>query len=143
VFEAYCKDKLAPLTLRLGLGSLGVWHGFLKITANGGMTWHPGLAVGWQLLIAWGELAAGLAILVGLRCRLAALLLVGISAAVLIEWHRWAILHLPSRTLEPALLLLFAGLALALLGAGELSLDARSGSAKPSGGRATRLRKAA
>ncbi len=143
MFEAFCKDKLAPLILRLGLGPLAIWHGFTRITANGGMAWHPGLWVGWQLLLSWGELAAGLAILLGLRCRLAALALVGIVLTVLIEWHRWAVFNLPARALEPVLLLVCAGLTLVCLGGGELSLDGRGSASRPAAPRASGKKRAA
>ena len=36
--EAFCKEKLGPLALRLALGLVCVWHGYLKIMAGGGGT---------------------------------------------------------------------------------------------------------
>lgn len=127
VFETFCKDKLAPLTLRLALGLVCISHGYLKIMAAGGTTWFPGLPTGWQLLIAWGEFAAGLAVLVGFRCRWAALVILATTAGTLILWQGWNLFHLPVRSLEPTFLLLLSGLALLFLGGGELSVDARAG----------------
>jgi uncharacterized membrane protein YphA (DoxX/SURF4 family) len=127
VFEAFCKEKLGPLALRLALGLVCVSHGYLKIMAAGGTAWFPGLPVGWQVVIAWTEFAAGLAILVGFRCRWAATAVLVLTAGMLIWWHGLNIFRLPLRTLEPTILLLLMGLALLFLGAGELSIDARSG----------------
>ena len=137
MFEAYCKEKLAPLTLRLALGLVCAYHGYLKIMAAGGTAWAPGLATGWQVLIAWGEFTAGLAILVGFRCRIAATAILALTVGPLAWWQGWNLFHLPLRTLEPVATLLLAGLALLFLGAGELSLDARA-FGKPAGGRATK-----
>ncbi|HEV3256561.1 MAG TPA: DoxX family protein [Gemmataceae bacterium] len=127
MFEAFCKEKLGPLSLRLALGSACVYHGYLRIMVAGGTAWYPSWPVGWQLLIAWGEFGAGLAILLGFRCRVAAALVLAITAGTLAWWQGWNALHLPLRTLEPTVLLLLLGLALVFVGAGGLSLDSRSG----------------
>jgi uncharacterized membrane protein YphA (DoxX/SURF4 family) len=133
VFETYCREKLGPLALRLALGSVCVYHGFLKIMVAGGTTWYPGLATGWQVLIAWGEFSAGLAILVGFRCRIAAVLVLAVTAGTLGWWQGWNVFKLPLLTLEPFLMILLTGLAVLFLGAGELSVDGR-GSKKASAG---------
>jgi len=127
VFEAFCRDKLAPLALRLALGLVCVYHGYLKIMANGGSAWYPAWPAGWQLLVAWGEFAGGLAILFGFRCRLAAVVILAITAGTFACWEGGHLLHLSLRTVEPTVLLLLVGLALLFLGAGELSLDGRGG----------------
>ena len=125
MFEAFCKEKLAPLALRLALGFVCIYHGYLKIMSDGGTAWHPGWPTGWQLAVAWGELAAGLAILFGFRCRLAAAGLLAITAGTQAGLQGWNVLHLPLRTLEPTVLLILMGLTLLFLGGGELSLDGR------------------
>ena len=127
MLESFCKEKAAPLVLRLTLGGLCVYHGYLKIMAAGGTTWYPGMPTGWQLFISWGEFAAGLAILLGFRCRLAAGLALAATAASLWWWQGWNILRLPMRSLEQPLLLLIVALVLLFLGAGELSLDGWKG----------------
>ena len=137
MFESFCRDKLGPLVLRLALGVASVYHGYLKIMAAGGTSWYPGLPVAWQLLLAWGEFASGLAILVGFYCRWSAGLLLALTFSTLVVSQGWNLLHLPVRALEPVLLLLMLGLAVLFLGAGELSLDRRSGSGSL-GGRAAR-----
>lgn len=128
MFETYCKDKLAPLTLRLALGLFCVYHGYLKIQAGGGAAWYPGLPKGWQLAIAWGEFAAGLAILFGFRCRLAAAAALAISVGTFLWWQGWNALRLPLPTVEPLILILLVAVALVFMGAGGLSLDGRNGS---------------
>jgi uncharacterized membrane protein YphA (DoxX/SURF4 family) len=47
VFETFFKEKLGPLTLRLALGSVCLYHGYVKIMAQGGTAWTSGLATGW------------------------------------------------------------------------------------------------
>ncbi len=126
MFETFCKEKLGPLVLRLALGLVCVYHGYVKIMATGGTTWYPGLGVGWQLLIAWGEFSAGLAILFGFRCRIAATVVLILTAGMLIWSQGWRLRQLPLRSLEPTFLLLLTLLALLFLGAGELSVDART-----------------
>jgi uncharacterized membrane protein YphA (DoxX/SURF4 family) len=130
VFESYCKEKLGPLVLRVALGLACVYHGFLKIMAAGGTTWAPGVHVAWQVVLAWGEFAAGLAILLGFRCRLAALVVLVVTPLPWLWWQGWNVLQLPLRTLEPLLLIVLMGLALLFLGAGELSVDGRGGGTK-------------
>jgi uncharacterized membrane protein YphA (DoxX/SURF4 family) len=125
VFEAFLKEKLAPLVLRLALGLVCVYHGFMKITANGGMTWHLLLPTVWQLAIAWGEFGAGLAILVGFRCRWAAALALAALGVTQVLSQGWNPLHQPLRSLEPTYVLLLVAVSLLFLGAGELSVDGR------------------
>jgi uncharacterized membrane protein YphA (DoxX/SURF4 family) len=127
VFEQFCKEKLGPLALRLALGLVCVYHGYVKIMATGGSSWNPSMSVGWQLLISWAEFSAGVAILLGFKCRLAATVVLALTAGTLLWYQGWHVFHLPLHTLEPTLLLLLVGLALLFLGAGELSIDARSG----------------
>jgi uncharacterized membrane protein YphA (DoxX/SURF4 family) len=127
VFEVFFRDKLAPLALRLALGLVCAYHGYVKIMADGGTTWASGLSTPWQLLIAWGEFAAGLAIIVGFRCRVAAAVALALTAGTLLWWQGWGVLRLPLASLEPPFLLLVMGLSLVFLGAGELSVDARAG----------------
>src|ERR1700730_1369826 len=125
VFEAFCKDKLAPLALRLALGLVCVYHGYMKIKASGGTAWYPAWPTGWQMLIAGGEFSPALAILFGFRCRLAAAIVLAITTGTLAWWKGWGVFQLPLQTLEPTAMLLLMGLSLLFLGAGELSLDGR------------------
>jgi uncharacterized membrane protein YphA (DoxX/SURF4 family) len=125
VFEQWLKDKLAPLTLRLAVGLVCVYHGYLKIMASGGTAWNPEWSVGWQLAVAWGEFGAGIAILLGFYCRAAAAVVVAITAGSFLWRQGWNVFHLPLNSLEPVLFLFLIGLALLFLGAGELSVAGR------------------
>lgn len=131
MFEAFCKEKLAPLSLRLALGLVCVYHGYVKIMATGGTAWSPGLPVGWQLLLAWGEFAAGLAILVGFHCRGAAAVVLALTVGTFVFWNGANMMRTPLRALEPTFVLLLVSLTLLFLGAGELSVDGRAGAKVP------------
>lgn len=137
MFDTWGRERVAPLALRLALGVVCLQHGFTKITADGGMAWAPSLGVGWQLAIAWGEFFAGLAILFGFRCRIAAGLVLLLTAGTWLWWHGYGLVQLPLATLESPFLLLFGAVSLLFLGAGELSVDARN-----SGGRSSAPRPA-
>lgn len=126
VFEVFFREKIAPLVLRLAVGLVGIHHGFLKIMADGGTTWTSGMTTFWQLVVAWGEFAAGLAILLGFRCRIAATLMLALTAGTLLWWQGWHVFHLPIATLEPTLLLLLMALSLVFIGGRDLSLDGRA-----------------
>jgi uncharacterized membrane protein YphA (DoxX/SURF4 family) len=143
MFESFCKEKLAPLTLRLALGLVCIYHGFSKIMVMGGLNWEPALPVGYQFLLAWGEFGAGAAILLGFRCRLAALTIVALIVGKLAYFHGWQMFHLPMKTLEPTVQLVLVGLTLLFLGAGELSVDARGGNASAAGSKGAARRRAA
>jgi uncharacterized membrane protein YphA (DoxX/SURF4 family) len=127
MLESFCKEKLAPLALRLALGSFCVYHGYLKIMAAGGTAWYPALPKGWQLLISWGEFCAGVAILLGFRCRWAAGIVLALTAGTLIWWQGWNVFRLPLPSMEPTVMFLLFTLTLIFLGAGEVSLDGRGG----------------
>jgi uncharacterized membrane protein YphA (DoxX/SURF4 family) len=129
VFESYCRENLGPLMLRLAVGLVGVGHGFLKIMRAGGTAWAAGLPTHWQLLIAWGEFTAGVAILAGFRCRWAAAALLALTAGQLAWQHGWETFRLPLGTLEPVLMVLLTGLALLFLGGGSLVLGGTAGAA--------------
>lgn len=121
--EAFLRDKLAPLVLRTALGLVCVYHAYLKIQINGGANWYPSWPVGWQLATSWGEMVAGLAVLFGFRCRLAAAAAVGITIGTIAKVQGWNVAKLPLKTLEPTLVYLLVGFACLFLGAGGLSLD--------------------
>jgi uncharacterized membrane protein YphA (DoxX/SURF4 family) len=127
VIEAFCKDKLGPFVLRLALGLVCAYHGYVKIMANGGTTWSPNLTVGWQLFVAWGEFVAGLAILLGFRCRLAAGMVLSLLIGLLLWTQGWRVWRLPIQSLETTVLFFLTGMAVLFVGAGELSLDRRGG----------------
>jgi uncharacterized membrane protein YphA (DoxX/SURF4 family) len=95
--------------------------------AAGGTAWYPNWPVGWQLFVAWGEFGAGLAIVLGFYCRLAATLILVLTLGTLAWSQGRNLFDLSFKNLEPTFLLLLSGLALLFLGAGQLSVDARGG----------------
>jgi uncharacterized membrane protein YphA (DoxX/SURF4 family) len=143
MFDAFFKEKLGPLALRLALGSACAYHGFLKIMSHGGAWWTSGMPTWLQMSIAWGEFAAGVCILLGFYCRSAAAAALSVTIGTLAWWHGWNLFHLPMRTLEPAIMLVLVSLSLAFQGAGGVSLDARGGGSKSSSAGAAAKRRAA
>ncbi|OAI38948.1 hypothetical protein AYO40_01555 [Planctomycetaceae bacterium SCGC AG-212-D15] len=143
MFEAFFREKLGPLALRLALGSACVYHGFLKIMAHGGAYWTSGMPTSLQMALAWGEFVAGIAILLGFYCRYSAATVLAVTLGALAWWHGWGMFHLPLRTLEPTLMTLLIGLSLLFQGAGDLSLDARGGKGGSGASRAPQQRRAA
>jgi uncharacterized membrane protein YphA (DoxX/SURF4 family) len=125
VFESYCREKLGPLALRVALGLLCVYHGYLKIEMAGGTHWYPGIPVGWQFAIAWTEFAAGIGILVGFRCRLCAAVIVVMTCGTVAWFQGWSIFHASLRIIEPTFLVFLTGLAVLFMGAGDLSIDGK------------------
>jgi uncharacterized membrane protein YphA (DoxX/SURF4 family) len=121
--ESFCKEKLAPLALRLALGLFCAYHGYLKIMAGGGTTWYPGLPVGWQVLLSWGEFLGGVALLLGFRCRLAAFLILVLTSGMIFWLQGSHLFRSPLQSLEQPLIILLSTLALLFLGAGDLSID--------------------
>lgn len=130
VFEATVREKLGPLVLRLALGLICCYHGFLKIMARGGMNWSSGLPLGWQLAIAWAEFGAGIAILIGLYVRWASGLVFLVVIGSLAWFQGLGLFSQPLASLEQHFLLIFCALALLFVGGGPwvvpLSTGAKS-----------------
>jgi len=89
-----CCEKLkplAPLFLRLGLGVIFLYHGYGKVFgegANFGSSWNPhGMATIIQILVAWGELLCGGAILLGFMTEVAALGIIIIMIGAIVMVH--------------------------------------------------------
>jgi putative oxidoreductase len=87
------RSTWVPLVLRLGLACIFIYSGLQKITGSGtgwGSSWIPDAAdfikplpAAVQLMVAWGELAGGLALALGLLTRLAALGIAGIMGGTI------------------------------------------------------------
>ena len=84
------KNSLAPLTLRLGLAGIFLYHGYLKLSFHGGAGWSPDLSESVQLFVCWCEIIGGLAILIGLLTRVAALgfTAIMVGAILTVTGHR-------------------------------------------------------
>lgn len=126
MFEAFCREKLAPLLLRLTIGMLGACWGYFKINHNFGFDWydrfHP---AAWQAVLGWTEFCTGIAILLGLYCRLATGAYLLVTTGFLI-WHdKMLLLQIPPKELVLPVLLFLMTIVLVLQGAGPFSLDGR------------------
>jgi putative oxidoreductase len=125
----------APLVLRVVLGGLFIWHGIDKFDAGISMVeemftmWGvpaPGLAAP---LVAIVEIVAGIALVLGIGTRIAAVLLsvVMIGALIYVKQDLGIISSGPMPGAELDLALLAGLIALVVLGPGRLSLDDRLG----------------
>jgi uncharacterized membrane protein YphA (DoxX/SURF4 family) len=65
--------SIACVFLRLGLGTLFVYHGAMKLTRDWGTTWSESLPTEVQATVAWAELGCAVLLCIGLLSRLAAL----------------------------------------------------------------------
>ena len=76
MFENVLAEKFGPLCLRMALAVPCLGDGYLKIYQMGGTTWAGAtLAPVWQAIIAWLHLLSALTVLVGIRTRWSAALL--------------------------------------------------------------------
>jgi putative oxidoreductase len=85
MFTTEFKSALAPFVLRLGLAVIVLYHGAVKLLATaGGIGWDNHLPGVIQAAVAWTELLAGAALVLGLLTRLAALGLAVIQVGAII-----------------------------------------------------------
>lgn len=127
-------DDLGRLILRLSLGILVLMHGIAKLFGGIGGIENMLTAQGFPAFFAWGaylgEVVGPILVIVGIYCRLGALLIAAnmLVAIILAHSHQ---LFMITRTggwqLELQGMFLFAALGLALLGAGAYSLGGRNG----------------
>jgi putative oxidoreductase len=119
------------LTLRLGLGVMFILHGTPKITGGPDLWVNLGGAMGnigitfaptfWGFMAAFAEFGGGILLVLGLLTRPAALMM-AFTMMIATVMHLTSgddFMHVASRPLE----LLFAFVAIALLGGGRFSLD--------------------
>lgn len=127
-------DDAGKLVLRLAIGILMLMHGLHKLTDGIAGISAMVLANGWPGIIAYGvyvgEVIAPVLIIVGLLTRMSAVVVVlnMLVAVYLVHGHQ--LLHLTKHGgwfLELQGLYLFGALAIALLGAGRLSVGGAQG----------------
>ena len=87
-------EKLKPyagLFLRLGLGVIFVYHGAHKVFGEGanlGSSWNPhGMPSIMQIMVAWGELLAGLGCLTGVLSAFASMGIIAIMIGAIVMVH--------------------------------------------------------
>jgi putative oxidoreductase len=95
MFHWLAKPAFAGLILRLMLAAIFICQGGLKILkGQGGLSWFDSsefpLPSYVQALVAWGELACGVALLIGLGTRLASLgiIVIMVGAIYTVTWRR-------------------------------------------------------
>lgn len=123
--------NLAVLVLRLVVGPVFAYHGFAKIFRGGRLAgtagWfdsigmHPGHVH--ARVAAFGELAAGVCITLGLLTALGGMGVVGLMAVAFWTVHKGKGLLVLTEGWEYVLVLGAIGVALATMGPGEWSLD--------------------
>jgi putative oxidoreductase len=121
------------LVLRAGLGAVMIAHGYNHIYGGGRIQgtarWFEGLGMRPGLLHAWTasltELGAGALLVVGALTPLAAGAVIGVMAVAWITNHRknGFFVFRPGEGYEYVMTLTLAGIALAGIGAGRLSID--------------------
>ena len=125
---------LGSFLLRVGLAVIFIIHGYLKLTQEGGRAWTESLDSNAQLAVAWGETVCGVALLVGLFSRLAAVGLVVIMVgAIVVQTGRYDFIYVgdfpranPSRIptgAEYNFALIVMCLAVVAIGSGFFSID--------------------
>jgi putative oxidoreductase len=127
---------LGSFLLRLGLAGIFIFHGYLKLSQlnnPNSLGWSDELPVGTQMAVAWGELACGIALLVGFLSRLAALGMIIVQVgAITLERGRFDFIHIEYNKGDPArvptgyeynLALIIMCLAVLAIGSGKVSLD--------------------
>lgn len=125
----------APVVVRVIVGVIMLAHGWGKLTGPGGPVGVGGFLAGegvpaptfFGYVLTFGELAGGLALIVGLLTRLAAVLLtVNLVLAILLTKIPFRLIGTPgveSPVAELDLALIAGFVAVALLGPGRPSLD--------------------
>jgi len=127
MFDAFCKNTLVPLILRLGLAAIFIFHGLDKVNADmqWGSDWDPShsLPATQQLAVAWGELLGGVALALGFLTRLAALGISAIMVGAIVTIHWEHGFSLRDGGFEYNFAIIVMCLAVVLMGGGALAVD--------------------
>lgn len=128
------QNALAPLVLRLGLAVVFVYHGMSKIGPVGswGVGWSEKageeLSTFLEVLIAWGELIAGVSLAIGFLTRVAALGALALAVRQLVVLHGsngFVLINKDGKMgYEFDFVVIVLALGAFLLGSGLLGLDA-------------------
>ena len=126
---------LGLLIIRVTIGVIMVAHGFQKLFLQGpenvGMAFAKMSSLPAPEIMAWiaiiVELLGGLALIVGIGTRIAAAAVAVVMAGALVTVHLKNGFFAMDGGIEYTLMLTAVGVALAVTGAGRLSLDAKMG----------------
>lgn len=122
----------APLVLRLALGAIFTWHGYDKVVTNGVPAIGQFLAsLGFPApdvfayILSYGELAAGILLILGLFTHWAAkfAVVVGVVAFFTVHWKNGFAVGGAAYGYEYIMLITAAALSVMTTGAGKYSLD--------------------
>ncbi len=123
-------EDLGLLVLRIGLGTVFIAHGWMKIKNPSQWAQNMGLAPIFGILVSIGEFFGGLGILFGFLTQIAALgpflVMLGALRYHIFVWKQ-KFINLEDDSWEYPFFLAIAALAIALMGAGAYSLDAYFG----------------
>ena len=124
---------LGSFLLRLGLASIFIFHGFLKLANGSGANWHATLTETSQLCVTYGELICGGVLLFGLFSRVAVLGIIVIQVgAIVLQTGQWDFINTdyfpPNASFTPTgaeynIALIIMCLAVLAIGSGKVSLD--------------------
>jgi putative oxidoreductase len=127
MFDAFAKNTLVPLVLRLGLAVIFIYHGLEMVAGEGtqfGAAWaKETMPVPVQLAVAWGELIGGIALAVGFLTRLAALGIALIMIGAIVTVHGQHGFSLAAGGYEYNFAILVICAAVMLLGGGTWAVD--------------------
>jgi putative oxidoreductase len=129
MFDAFVKNTLAPLLLRLCLAAVFIFHGMALVREDWGTNWHKptdngaALPMPAQAAVAWGQLLGGVAMVLGLLTRLAALGLAAIMAGAIATVHWPHGFDIREGGCEYNVALIVMCVVLMLTGGGKLAAD--------------------
>lgn len=135
MFDAFVKNTLTALLLRLAMAAIFIFHGLNLVSGEGnswGATWMNATAekqgqspppAPVQLAAAWGQLIGGLALALGFLTRLAALGIIVIMAGAIAVVHWPNGFDISKGGYEYNMLIIVVCLALVLTGGGNVAVD--------------------
>lgn len=128
--------RYSPVFLRLALGVVFTYHGFGKVFGEGaalGSAWNPhGMPAIVQILVSWGELVGGVALLAGFLTCLASMGIIIIMIGAIVTVHGKNGFSMMNGGFEYNFVLILACLALMGTGPGPLSVSDNCGCPKES-----------
>ncbi|MBY0526882.1 MAG: DoxX family protein [Gemmataceae bacterium] len=129
--RAALQDTIMPLALRVALAAVFIFHGWGKVMTEGnemGAAWAAKMPEPppreLQQAVAWGELAGGVALALGLLTRLAALGIVVVMVGAIVNVHGEKGFSMMNGGYEYNFVLIAIGVALIAGGGGAWALDA-------------------